>query len=108
MRKHLSRGERFVSGAETLLKALNELRNAWDSHIDAVNDALEELVAIKEEYDDWSSNLPENLHSSELGMKLDAIAGITLDNLVEPDFDSLETAAEDCLNAEIPLGFGRD
>ena len=56
-------------------------------------DAVATLVQLQEHYGEWLENLPENLHGTALGEKLEAIARVDLDALqaVEP-----------------PLGFGRD
>jgi hypothetical protein len=103
-----SRGERFTDAAQTLMDAIGDLRLAWEENMEAINNALEELRGVQEEYEDWLNNLPENLQSSALGEKLQTLVAISLDDIDEPDFDSLEGAAQECLDADIPLGFGRD
>ena len=56
-------------------------------------DAVATLVQLQEHYGQWLENLPESLHGTALGEKLQAISAVELDELqsVEP-----------------PLGFGRD
>jgi hypothetical protein len=104
-----SRGERFTSAAQDLIDAIGQVRTAWEQAIGDVNTALEELRSVREEYESWRDNLPENLQSSALGEKLNAICDIDLDSEIdEPDFDTLEEAGQQCLDADLPQGFGRD
>ncbi len=51
------------------------------------------LVQLQEHYGEWLEKLPESLHGTALGAKLQAIT--------EVDLDALQAA-------EPPLGFGRD
>jgi|SRR6516164_5476269 len=55
---------------------------------------------IRDEYQDWLDNLPENLQSSAVADKLLAI--------VEPDIDSAVDTVQEAQSADLPLGFGRD
>ena len=102
MRKTPSRGERFTDAAQALLDAIDDLGSAWEQNIGALEDALEELRGIQEEYEEWLGDLPEKRQSSTLGEKLQAIVDISLDDIEEPDFDNLESAARECLDADIP------
>jgi hypothetical protein len=61
---------------------------------------LLELQEIRDEYQDWLDNLPENLQSSAVADKLLAI--------VEPDIDSAVDTVQEAQSADLPLGFGRD
>jgi len=56
-------------------------------------DAVQTLVDLQVEYQDWLDNLPDSLHESAVAEKLEAIC--------EYDFGDLEAL-------EPPLGFGRD
>lgn len=56
-------------------------------------DAVAELVALQAEYAVWHDQLPESLHDTALGEKLEAIT--------ELDLGELE-------GIEPPLGYGRD
>jgi hypothetical protein len=104
-----SRGERFVDAAQTLMDAIGDLRSAWEEYVDAVNSAREELKGVQEEYQEWYDNMPESLQQGPTGEKLSAICDINLeDDIEEPDFDTLEGVAQECLDADLPLGFGRD
>ena len=62
--------------------------------------ALEELVAVQEEYREWLDNLPENLQQSSLGEKLQAVCDLDLESAFE--------AAQEAEGIDLPLGFGRD
>ncbi len=56
-------------------------------------DAVATLIALQEEYAAWHDRLPESLHDTALGEKLEAIT--------ELDLGELE-------GIEPPLGYGRD
>ncbi len=56
-------------------------------------DAVQTLVQLQEHYGEWLEKLPESLHGTALGAKLEA--------LTELDLDALQAV-------EPPLGFGRD
>lgn len=73
----------------------------WQQAINQVFDGLSELQSLKEEYSDWKDNIPENLESSALYEKLEAIVDGS-------EIDDLEQAVSDIENLELPKGFGRD
>jgi hypothetical protein len=76
------------------------MRLAWEDY----NTALEELRDVRGEYERLLDDLPEDLQSSPLAEKLKDISYINLDREIqEPDFDTLESAAQECLNADLPL-----
>ena len=56
-------------------------------------DAVQTLVDLQAEYQDWLDNLPDNLQASTLAERLEAICGYDLS-----DLEALE----------LPRGFGRD
>ena len=62
--------------------------------------ALEELLDIQSEYQDWLDRLPENLQQSAVGEKLEQVCGIDLSNALD--------AAQEADGTDLPLGFGRD
>lgn len=72
----------------------------WAEAAAKANEALSELQSIKEEYQDWLDNLPENLQNSALGEKLQAITDLDIDSAVD--------VSEEAMNIDLPLGFGRD
>ena len=57
------------------------------------SDAVQELVDLQAEYQAWLDSLPENLESSAVAERLEAICDL--------DVDSLQ-------DVEPPRGFGRD
>lgn len=62
--------------------------------------AIQELAELREEYEEWQGNLPENLQASPLAEKLQAVCDL--------DFDSALATIEEADSIDLPLGFGRD
>jgi len=62
--------------------------------------ALEELVEIQQEFQEWHDNLDGKFEGSPLVEKLENITGI--------DLESAKEAVDDAEGADVPLGFGRD
>lgn len=90
--KTISRPKRWSNAVLAGRQALSE-----------VESAMEELKEIQEEFSDWRDNLPENLDQSPVAEKLDAMIDLDL------DLDSwVEDTLDECENADLPLGFGRD
>lgn len=80
--RKLSRGDRWAVAAQD------------------ATDALQTLLDIQSEYQEWYDNLPESLQNSATGELLSTICDI--------DIDSANSAALEALDAQTPLGFGRD
>jgi hypothetical protein len=98
-RKKPTLNERFTAAAQTLLYSVDNMRLAWEDY----NTALEELRDVRGEYERLWDDLPEDLQSSPLAEKLKDISYINLDREIqEPDFDTLESAAQECLDADLP------
>lgn len=91
--KKLTRGERLQAAAQDVLDAAETLENA-----------LEELRDVRSEYEEWHGNLPDNLQNSALGEKLQTLIDIDLDQ----DVSTISDVAQEILDADLPLGFGRD
>lgn len=81
-KKQPSRGDRWHDAAGRALAALND------------------LIEVQEEYQEWRDNLPENLQGSALGEKLNDVADM--------DLESARDTVEEAEAADLPLGFGRD
>ena len=81
-----------------------EAVNAIGSAMDQVQSAIEDLRNVQSEYQDWLDNLPENLQSSPVGDKLQAIVDIDLDSATS----ELENLISEAENVDFPQGFGRD
>ena len=62
--------------------------------------AIEELVELQSEYEDWKDNLPESLQSSPVGEKLEEVCNLDLQS-------ALDTIS-DAEGADLPRGFGKD
>jgi hypothetical protein len=72
----------------------------WSDACQKAIDGLEELEELRCEYEEWQGNLPENLQSSPLGEKLEAVVSL--------DFQSAIDTAQEADGLDLPLGFGRD
>lgn len=70
---------------------------------------LSELDELRSEYEEWRDNLPENMQQGATAEKLDAICDLDF-SASEPleAWDEVDDAIESALNADLPLGFGRD
>lgn len=128
--KRETKADRIQNAAQAVLDAVEEARSKAAEALEAYNEAVEELgTAVEEveakledlrsvredEYQGWSDNLPEGLQQSPVGEKLTALLEIDLDlsmpevpELEELDFSDIENAAQEILDADLPLGFGRD
>src|ERR1700740_879739 len=104
-----SRGERWQNAAQAVQDAIAELRSVWEVNVQNVNDAIEELRGVQGEYESWRDNLPEHMQGSATYEKLNTICNIDLGEMMEePNFEAIEDAAQEALDADLPLGFGRD
>lgn len=72
----------------------------WADATNALREALDSLREVQGEYQEWRDNLPENLSTSALAEKLDAVC--------ELDLDSVEQAVDEAEGLDLPKGFGRD
>lgn len=72
----------------------------WAFAVDVAERALRDLIDLQAEFQEWRDNLPENLTTSALGEKLDAVCDLDL----EVACDTIVEAA----SLDLPLGFGRD
>ena len=72
----------------------------WNDACATAREAIDELISLQSEYQDWLNNLPANQGTSATAEKLDEIVDLYLE-------DALSTieAAE---GADLPKGFGRD
>jgi hypothetical protein len=93
MAKVKSRPKRWQEAAAKAAAAWNDLQTA-----------LDDLDSLRQEYEEWQGNLPENLQQSALAEKLQTI--------VDLDIDSAKSSMDDLLGeleaVELPRGFGRD
>ncbi len=72
----------------------------WADAAQRAEAALQDLLDIQSEYESWRDGLPENLQSSPVAEKLEAICDIDLASALD--------AAAEAGGCELPRGFGRD
>jgi hypothetical protein len=72
----------------------------WAKAAAAARDALEKLEEIRQEYEEWRDNLPENLQNSALGEKLNTVADLDIQSAID--------TVDEAENSDLPMGFGRD
>ena len=72
----------------------------WSAACSRANDALQELVDLRSEYQKWRDNLPENLQSSPVEEKLEAVCDL--------DLEGAKSIVEEAQGLELPRGFGKD
>jgi hypothetical protein len=75
----------------------------WAAAIEAVRASAGDLMELKEEYEAWRDNLPDNQRDGILAEKLDETIAA-----VEAFEEALEAAIAELENADLPRGFGRD
>lgn len=102
-----SRSQRWADAVSEAQTAFAEIM----ANIEVVEQALEELKEVQQEYSDWKDNLPENLASSPLGEKLEEVCNLDFESAA----DAIRSAADDAENViaeaegiDLPRGFGRD
>jgi hypothetical protein len=72
----------------------------WSDACTRALDGLEDMRGLQEEYEEWRDSLPENLQSSAVGEKLEAVCGLDIQG-------AIDTVGE-AEGLDLPLGFGRD
>lgn len=83
---------------DSVLKGLSEL-----------DESLELVRELRDEYAEWGDALPDNLRSSPIADKLDAIAELDLDDEIESRTAAeLIDLVEELETVSLPRGFGRD
>ena len=102
-----SRTTRWMDAAGNAAAALSEIEEA----LGKFTEACSELRGVQEEYEEWKDNLPENLASSALGEKLQAIVDLGIEDLgdnLQSAIDDARSVIDEAEGAEMPMGFGRD
>lgn len=128
-KKKQTKADRLLKAAEEVLDAVeiakadaNEAMTAYQDAVDAltgamekVEEAMQSLRDVREEYQGWYDNMNEGLQQSPTGQKLEELLNIDLEpsdpeipTFEEIDFSEIEEAAQQILDADLPLGFGRD
>lgn len=78
-----------------------------NQHLAELREALEELQEVHQEYVDWKDNMSENLQSTPVYEKLEAVTEIDVEGAVSY-CDDIEGVLNEADGADLPLGFGRD
>ena len=102
-----SRPARWAEACSAALEAMDEL----DAAAARLQSAQSELDSLREEYEEWRDNLPENLQDGALADKLNTVADMELDSFAEDVIYVLGEArgiVEEAEGADLPMGFGRD
>ncbi len=77
-------------------------------------EAMAEIKAVQEEYEEWQGNLPENMQSGETASKLECVTSIDIDSHTDldlsniGDLEDISNTLAECEDADLPKGFGRD
>src|SRR3990167_4736802 len=72
----------------------------WADAAEQAIGAIENLIQIQGEYQEWRDGLPENLAGSAVAEKLDTV--------IEIDLEGALSTISEARDADLPLGFGRD
>lgn len=100
-----SRPQRWAEAAANLRRSLDAIDTQNVEHY------ADELAGIREEYEQWHADLPENLENSPTAEKLEAVVDLELEymgsNITEA-IDEALSLLEDAEGVELPIGFGRD
>lgn len=99
-----SRSGRWFHAIE---EAKGHLEDAKDA-LSALSSSLEDLRAVRDEYEEWRDNLPENLQDGPTGEKLNAVVDIDIPDDVENLLDDVESALTEAEGADLPQGYGKD
>lgn len=82
-----------------------------ESHLDDLEAATATIAEIKSEYEDWQSNMSENLANSPTGEKLQGVVDLDVDEIaqgVRDAVDEARTKIDDAEGVDLPLGWGKD
>ena len=106
-KRQLSRIDRWNDAANKAEAVVAELR----AQFTALEYAFSVLDELRQEYQEWRDNLPENLSSRTLADKLNEVADMDfasakdeLDNALS----SLEDVTSTATGLDLPRGFGKD
>jgi hypothetical protein len=84
---------------EASMKTLSRPKR-WEAAAAKAALALEELVDIQVEYQEWYDGMPENLQQSATGEMLEEITNLDLESALD--------SANEAEGTDLPRGFGRD
>jgi hypothetical protein len=72
----------------------------WREAVSQAQSAVETLKELQSEYEEWYDNLPENLQEGATAEKLEAVLELCIDDL--------DDTLNECEEADLPRGFGKD
>lgn len=72
----------------------------WAEACEAATAAIDDLISLQEEYQEWLDNMPDGLQEGATHEKLEAVCDV--------DFQNLNDEIGVAFNMDLPLGFGRD
>jgi hypothetical protein len=76
-----------------------------------VEEALSELRAVQEEYEEWKENIEEKFSGTPVYEKLDEVCNIGIEDIsdtLSSAIDDAENAISEAEGVDLPRGFGRD
>lgn len=119
--------QELADGWQELVDKLQELIDTASEKLaparEKAEEALSDLNELREEYEEWYDNMPQQLQDGATGEKLSEIVNqfdfdIDLDLELETpeieqpeirvDLSELENLLSEAESAELPLGFGKD
>lgn len=104
---NLSRPKRWAAAIDKAGKVISDMENA----LMALEEAATDLEEIRQEYEDWKDNLPDNLQSSALADKLNEVSDLDINSEIEglrSAFDTVNDLFQTAQGLDLPRGFGRD
>jgi phage shock protein A len=99
-----SRPKRWEEACASAREALGAVRSQWE----LAEGALQDLDSIRQEYEEWRDNLPENLQDTPLGEKLNEVCELDLEMDTSTSLDEMEEKLDTAEAIDLPRGFGRD
>ncbi len=91
--------------------AIAEARDALDkanAALGALIDPLATLQELKDEYEAWKDNLPDNLQQSPTAEKLEEVCNLDFEVDVESLLDEVSALLDEAEGVDLPRGFGKD
>jgi predicted nucleic acid-binding Zn-ribbon protein len=112
--------QRFV---DELQEELDKITNKLSEKADTLRAAFEDLESLRQEYEEWYDNMPQQLQDGPTGEKLSELVNqfdfdvevnveLEVPDIDFPeldlDLDEYESTLEEADAADLPRGFGRD
>jgi hypothetical protein len=107
MAKQQSRPKRWAAACVRASAAFEKLEAA----LGEVESSCSDLNDLRQEYSDWRDNLSENLQSSPVAEKLDAVLELEFEDIhseLESAISEKRGVIEEASAIDLPQGFGRD